>query len=513
MDRVDGTYDGDQTGAGRGRGSFDPVSLSNRPQPTCRAPHNARGTSRPPGETSREQEFSFQMDHPTPAAVALDPPQVDPKALARKFKVLQAITKAQHAYIAQSETAKLFDDMLVDLLEVSESGYGAIGQVLFKEDGAPYFKSHAVTNIAWNEETLRLYEENVAAGLEFHNLKSLFGSVLTTGEVVITNTPQADPRSGGLPPGHPPMTAFLGAPFFHSGVMIGMVLLANRPGGYDQQLLEDIGPFLTTCAGIIESHRAEKRREEQERRLIAAKEAAEVASKAKSAFLTNISHELRTPLTAVLGFANLLLKNPKENLDNRQLKFLGRIHDRGMHLLSLVEDVLDLSKVEAGALTIELQTAEIGAIAREVAVALGENHPNPQVQLSTEFLETEIQLETDPTRFRQLVENLVGNALKFTPKGTIVVRLGLDEGGAAFLEVQDSGIGIPADLHEHIFLPFRQVEEGTTRAYDGIGLGLTIARQIAEQLGYTISLTSELGRGSTFRVDIPVSGAPAADES
>ncbi len=443
------------------------------------------------------------MDHPMPAAAATPTSGSDPAGLSRQFKVLQAITKAQHAYIAETETGKLFDDMLVDLLEVSESGYGAIGEVLIKDDGAPFFKSHAVTNIAWNEETLRLYEENAASGLEFHNLKSLFGAVLTSGKVVMTNAPGDDPRSGGLPPGHPPMHSFLGAPFFHSGVMIGMVLLANRPGGYDQQLLDDIGPFLTTCAGIIESHRAERRREEQERRLIEAKEAAEVASRAKSAFLTNISHELRTPLTAVLGFANLLLKNPKENLDKRQLKFLDRIHDRGMHLLALVEDVLDLSKVEAGRLSVELQPTEITAIVREVTAMLAEGNANPQLELVTQVPDAPVQLQTDPTRFKQIVINLVGNALKFTPKGRVTVELTVDEQGQAHrLAVRDTGIGIPCDLHEHVFLPFRQAQEGTTRSYDGIGLGLAITRTLVEQMGYSISLTSKVGVGSEFCIEL-----------
>ena len=426
----------------------------------------------------------------------------DVERLGRRIAVLQAITKAQHAYIANDETSALFGTMLDDLLGVAESEYGAIGEVLYKEDGTPYFKSHAVTNIAWDEATRQLYEQNVETGLEFHNLQTLFGAVMTTGEVVITNSPGTDPRRGGLPPGHPPLDAFLGAPFFHSGVMIGMVLLANRPQGYDAQLLEDIGPFLTTCAGIIESHRAERRRVEHERALRAAKEAAEVANRAKSAFLTNVTHELRTPLTAIIGFARALGRNSAEALGPRELQLVDRIGDRGVHLLSLVDDVLLVSRAETGELSFSLSTVDLVALVGQVVDQCRASLHDAKIELCTELPAGPVWLTTDPERMGQILRGLLGNAIKFTPRGHVRVRLGVNRRGEArYLEVEDTGIGIAREDHREIVQPFVQVDEGTRRRYGGAGLGLTVTHWLVEGLGYRLSIDSTLGEGSTFRVD------------
>ncbi len=424
------------------------------------------------------------------------------QTLQRRLRVLQAITKAQHAYIAEASTRELFSNMLDDLLDVSESGYGAIGEVLYKEDGTPFFKSHTATNIAWNEETQQLYEEQSKTGLEFHNLQSLFGTVLTSHEVVIANSPSSDPRSGGLPHGHPDMNTFLGAPFHHSGTMIGMVLLANRPQGYDEHLLSDIGPFLTTCAGIIESHRAERRRLEHERMLQEAKEAAEVANKAKSVFLTNITHELRTPLTAIIGFTKTLLRDPKKTLSKTQVKLLGRIDDRSVHLHGLVEDVLVLHGRNDDESEVELSTIDAAELARDVHQEVRARYLKAKPQVVEELPTVPASLTTDTTRMRRILTALLDNAFKFTTEGTITIRLGITKAAQAdYLEIEDTGIGIPENMFDIIFLPFRQVDEGTTRQYDGTGLGLTVSKSLAEQLGYRISVKSTLGEGSVFRID------------
>ncbi|MEM1436441.1 MAG: diguanylate cyclase, partial [Pseudomonadota bacterium] len=151
-----------------------------------------------------------------------------------------------------------FNGMLESLLQLTESKYGFIGEVFQDPDGSPFLKTHAITNIAWNEETRRFYDESVESGMEFRNMNTLFGSVMTTGEPVIANAPAEDRRRGGTPEGHPDLNAFLGLPFHHRGVLIGMVGIANRANGYDEQIVESLTPFLTTCVNIILSMRGQQ---------------------------------------------------------------------------------------------------------------------------------------------------------------------------------------------------------------------------------------------------------------
>ncbi len=152
--------------------------------------------------------------------------------------MINAIRHAQSSFIVDANPRDSFDGLLNVLLSITESEYGFIGEVFYKTDGVPYLKEHAITNIAWNEETRALYDKHTEAGLEFHNLKSLFGAVLTTGKPVIANDPANDPRSGGLPPGHPAMHSFMGLPIISNEKMVGMIGVANHPTGYSQELID-----------------------------------------------------------------------------------------------------------------------------------------------------------------------------------------------------------------------------------------------------------------------------------
>ena len=182
-------------------------------------------------------------------------------------KLLRAVSETQLKFIARAEVRELFEEMLEQLLALSDSEYGFVGEVLYKEDGAPFLKTYAITNIAWNEETRGFYEKYAPTGMEFYNLNTLFGHVMTTGEPVISNDPDSDPRSGGRPPGHPPLRAFLGIPLSSRSELIGMIGLANRPDGYDESVINFLAPFLSTCTSIIEAYRTDTKRQEAENRL------------------------------------------------------------------------------------------------------------------------------------------------------------------------------------------------------------------------------------------------------
>ena len=170
------------------------------------------------------------------------------------------ISQAQLAFITNTDPRTAFDKLLGGLLELAVSEYGFIGEVLYTADNKPYLRTHAITNIAWDEATRRFYKEHAPKGMEFRNLDTLFGAALKTGAVVIANDPANDSRSGGIPQGHPPLNAFLGIPLYAGTRMVGLAGIANRAGGYDAALLEALKPFINTCANLIMEHHHERLR-------------------------------------------------------------------------------------------------------------------------------------------------------------------------------------------------------------------------------------------------------------
>jgi len=177
--------------------------------------------------------------------------------------LLQAVQRAQTRFISEGSPEKLFDDLLRDLLVVTNSEFGFIGEILFTEDGEPYLRDRAITDISWNEEARKIYQKFAdEKGLDFYNVRGLWGTVILTGEPVISNDPANDPRSSAMPDGHPQLHSFLGVPFHMDGKVIGMAGLANRPGGYDKEFVNLLQPYVATCAAIIEAHRNDNRRRE-----------------------------------------------------------------------------------------------------------------------------------------------------------------------------------------------------------------------------------------------------------
>ncbi len=244
---------------------------------------------------------------------------------------------------------------------------------------------------------------------------------------------------------------------------------------------------------------------DSQRSLAEASQRADAANRAKSLFLANMSHEIRTPMTAILGYTELL-ENPSLSQEERQ-RYLSVVQQNGDALMALISDVLDLSRIEAGQLKVERQRCELAVLMKEVIYSHSLKAEEKGVQLELEYrTPVPSYISTDPFRVRQILSNLIGNAIKFTDEGRVVVRLRWEDGlqSCLHMEVEDSGIGMAEQDLDRVFEPFSQADDSHTRRHGGSGLGLAIARQLARSLGGDIHASSAPGRGSHFFVHIRV---------
>ncbi len=676
------------------------------------------------------------------------------------------IGRVQSRYIRAAPPREVFEPLLVDLLDWTGSEYGFLAALLHDEHGAPFLRIEVLTDIAWNDATRAVIERHRRGGpqdaMEFHNLNTLFGAAITSGEMVISNDPANDPRRGGLPAGHPGMNAFLGVPLFHGGEMVGMLGLSNRAGGYDQPLVDHLQPLFTSVAAIFGAVRAERARsaaeqalrEQQEqlqttfdlagvgilqigldgtprmvnqrfcellgrsreqqmalrsddlthpddlaaemaqrqrllsgeitryrstkrylhadghpvwvnthmtlvrkpdgsadyfigvveditermlaeaelrssqerfldlvssvdgifwesdlserrftyvsekaeaitgyplsewmvpffwsghlhpddreravgevfaalearvaqavnyrfiardgrvlwmsslitpvpaeggRRLLRglmvdtsarkraeeaelAAEAALRANAAKTEFLSRMSHELRTPLNAVLGFSQLLALDTAQPLSPSQQARVQHISQAGAHLLAMINDVLDLSRIESGGVALSPTTVPVHLVANEavtmVAPAAAAAGVSVQLDLADAGVAAGISVRADHLRLRQVLVNLLSNAIKYNRVGgSVSLRWPVDEAaGLVHLQVRDTGIGLSAAQQEHLFEPFNRL--GIERSgIEGTGIGLVITQRLVQLMGGQMAVDSVVGEGSCFTASLPL---------
>ncbi len=317
---------------------------------------------------------------------------------------------------------------------------------------------------------------------------------------------------------------------------VARVALEGRLQGWEQRFLKRNGePFeaeissqvltmqgesviLSTLVDISQRKRAErelkeltvtleKRVEERTEELARARDAAQAASRAKSAFVANMSHEIRTPMNAIIGLTHIMLQGSATSVDRERLV---RVHEAARHLLEIINGILDLSKIDAGKFELEETSFDPHAVLERAAGMIEVPAREKGLEVVVDAEDLPLALRGDPTRLTQALVNLLGNAVKFTSRGAITLRCRRIEAaqGRCFMrfEVHDTGPGVPPDRLERIFEAFEQADSSTTRKFGGTGLGLAITRRIAEMMGGTAGVESQLGVGSTFWFTIKMLG-------
>ncbi len=436
----------------------------------------------------------------------------------RRRDQLEAIRRLHEAFIRAPEGRAPFDGMLDALLTLIECEYGFVGEVLKDENGMT-LSVPSVGGLFWSDTMRAHYMVRAGQGIELRAIERIFGDCIVEGRPLIANRAEDVPLQ--LPSCHPTICNFIGLPVFCGSALIGLIGLANREGGFEPGLFDEIAPLLRSVGEVIIARRAELARRKAEHELehhrdrlselvqeqIAdlreARDYAEAASEAKSAFLANMSHELRTPLHAALSFARLGEARTGSMSEARLREYFVRIRQSGERLLALLDGLLDLAKLEAGGVVLDIVPTDLEGLIveteREFQALLA-----ARGQCIVRVISKELpHVSCDGLRMGQVLRNLVANAIKFGPEGgTISVKAEVGDNGVE-IRVGDQGPGIPASERSTVFEKFVQ-GSGIRPGAGGTGLGLAICREIVAAHGGVIFVCEASGGGAEIVVRLPV---------
>ncbi len=464
-----------------------------------------------PGEPTQDKTTPPPL---SPARLRLE------ERLESSRRLMDALTQVHVELVTRGDHRALFDQLLTLMLQETHSEYGFIGEILRSPEGAPYLRTYAITNIAWTEELRAMYAQNAPRGIEFRNLKTLFGQVITTGQTVLSNEPATHPSAIGVPSGHPPLRAFLGMPFKVHGDVVGMVGMANRPGGYKEEDIEFLQPLLTTCGIITYSWRTEQNERERTRELqqknVALGQAVkqlrdtqqQLVAQEKLASLgaltAGIAHELKNPLTFINSFAETseefadelasIMHDQQSRLEPEFTSTVGlvlsqlhrnmaKIREHTHRAAQIINGMLMHSWESSGARV----PASLNSLLEE-GVQLAYRGfcakvPGFELSLETRFDPELGEADVMVLELSRVVINLVDNAcyalhqkqkaLKegFSPRLEVSTR---SLGERVEIRIRDNGTGIPSDQHTSVFSPFYT----TKPAGEGAGLGLSLSKDI-----------------------------------
>jgi signal transduction histidine kinase/CheY-like chemotaxis protein len=357
------------------------------------------------------------------------------------------------------------------------------------------------------------FTESLGKVAHFELGEGIVGWAAQRRKVVSVADATKDQRFKNLELAHPPRS-FLVMPLESPQRLVGALTLARREVQPFTNVEQAVMQIIASQAAIsIDNARLYAAQQRQVDEIAAQKRELEIAnaqiaeiSRLKSEFLANMSHELRTPLNAILGFSEILKDNLVDLTAEQKQECLQNIHTSGKHLLELVNDVLDLSKIEAGRMELSYDRFGVLDAVREVHNVIRSLSERRDIDLSINIEPNDLEVRADKSKFKQVLYNLLSNAIKFTAQGGRVWVNGKADDGDLIVDVGDTGVGIPEEHHARIFDEFYQLGNATTRQVEGTGLGLSLTRRLVDLHGGSISLESEPGKGSVFTFKLPLSG-------
>jgi len=422
----------------------------------------------------------------------------------RQNRLLHAVSEAQADFITEAEPHPTFDRLLSHLLDITDSQYGFIGEVLRGEHDAPFVRVYAITDMSWDDASRALYQSVVKGGFEFRNPETLFGRALTSGRPLISNDPMHDPRRGGIPPGHPELRAFMGIPLYRGKNLVGLIGVANRPGGYLDEHIDLLQPFSTTCAVLIEAYRNNQRRRHAESMLRklnieledhVSQRTAELQASIKEleSFSYSVSHDLRSPLRGINGFSRLLLQDYGERLDEHGKEYLRRICSATLRMSELIDGMIDLAQLTREPL--HLTEVDLSRLAESVARELRGNEPERRIEF---VVKPGILARGDDRLLRVVLHNLLSNAWKFTARKEFAhIEFGVRQAGSSLAYfVKDDGAGFDMRYADKLFGAFQRLHG--VKEFAGTGIGLATVQRIIQRHGGLVWAEGELDKGATF---------------
>jgi signal transduction histidine kinase/CheY-like chemotaxis protein len=411
--------------------------------------------------------------------------------LARSVAELRSLGEISQAVVSSLDVQEVLTTIVTDAVRLSETEGGSIFE--FDADAEEF---HVRTAYGTSDDLVQaLRRAHIGLG------NTLVGRAAASGKPDQVSDISEAPLDAHLAELHRAgWRSMLTVPLRRGDEILGALVVRRRTqGAFPEPTVKLLETLANQSAIAIHNARVFRELDEKSRQL-------EVASRHKSEFLASMSHELRTPLNAVIGFSDVLLERMFGDLNERQDEYIRDIRDSGRHLLELLNEILDLSKVEAGRMELELAPVPLPVVVEHGLTMVRERAAAHGIDIRLEVAPGVGVVRADELRLKQVLLNLLTNAVKFTPDGGSIEVSAMRAGEFAEVSVRDSGVGIPVEDHERIFEAFQQGARDSLAGEEGTGLGLTLTKRIVELHGGRISLSSTPGEGSTFTFAIPIAG-------